>query len=339
MKPAYRGIVLCLAALALGSLLNAQGLRKTAQTQPAGIGRDVALAVARPLARVSSALRLDRPRHGLQVAIGRGAVDRIDTTVRLAVAPPPVRPRDTVSQGRTRHGVARPEPKPKSPAKRVFTPRHPLRLWVAGDSLAQVPGEALERAAGSGGPVEVTAVESRLSTGLGRPDLYNWFTRIAGAIPQLRPDVAVFSFGADDAHDYMSGVPDGRTVGKLGSPSWDAEYRRRVVGVTQELNEAGVYVVWLGLPIPRGPGFRRSFRVVNGVLRRALAESGKGAAFVDTWHLLATKSGRYADYLPDAHGHLVLMRAADGVHYTQPAGDLIAHAVLAQLGRVYELRR
>src|SRR5581483_8995645 len=122
--------------------------------------------------------------------------------------------------------------------KPLFTGAHPLRVWVAGDSLAQVPGDALERV---GGAVDVVSVESRLSTGLARTDLYNWFTRIQQVPKQLRPDVAVFSFGADDAHDYMGGAH----VGPFGSPSWVAEYRRRVDGVTRELNAAGIYVVWL----------------------------------------------------------------------------------------------
>ena len=332
MRAAYRGIAVCFAALALAALLNAQGLRKTAQTQPAGVGRDVALAVARPLARVSSFLYLDRPRHELQVAIGRGDVDRIDTTVRIAAPATPTPAR--LPHPRPAKGHAKPKPKPRP----VFSAQHPLRLWVAGDSLAQVPGEALERAVGSGGPVDVLGIESRLSTGLARPDLYNWFDRIAAAIPELHPNVAVFSFGADDAHDFMSGVPEGRTIGKLGSPSWDAEYHRRVAGVTRELNAAGIYVVWLGLPIPAGRGFHRSFHVVNGILQRAAREARSGAAYIDTWDMLATRSGRYADYLRDAKGHLVLMRARDGIHYTQPAGDLIARAVLQRLGQVYELR-
>src|SRR4029079_13324218 len=69
--------------------------------------------------------------------------------------------------------------RPKGP---VFTPSRPLKVWVAGDSLAAIPGQALERAAG--GPVEVTGVESRVSTGLTRPDLYNWFDRFQQEIGQ-----------------------------------------------------------------------------------------------------------------------------------------------------------
>ncbi len=207
-------------------------------------------------------------------------------------------------------------------------------MWVAGDSLAAVPGQALERL---GGPVDVVAVESRLSTGLGRPDLYNWFTRIQQAPAALQPNVAVLSFGADDAHDYLSGVPAGRKVGPLGSASWDAEYRRRVDGVTRELAARGIYVVWLGLPIPDGAGFRRSFPVVNRILESVVAAHPATSAFVDTWHLLDDAHGRFAPYLR-VHGKLTLMRLPDGIHYTAAAGDLIAQQVVRRLGAVYELR-
>ncbi len=218
--------------------------------------------------------------------------------------------------------------------KALFTTSHPLRVWVAGDSLAEVPGQALERI---GGAVDVVGLESRLSTGLARPDLYNWFTRIEEVPHELRPKVAVLSFGADDAHDFMAGVPAGRTVGPIGSRSWSAEYRRRVDGVTRELNADGIYVVWLGLPIPDGPGFKKSFPVVNSVLEAVAARHPKTSTYVDTWHLLDDAHGRYTPYLR-VHGTLTLMRLPDGVHYTAAAGDLIAQQVVAQLRTSYDLQ-
>jgi hypothetical protein len=211
------------------------------------------------------------------------------------------------------------------------TAAHPLRVWVAGDSLAQVPGEGIERVSA---PLDVLPVESRLSTGLARPDLYNWYTRFREVIASLHPKVAVLSFGADDAHDYLAGVPAGHSVGPLGSPSWSAEYRRRVDGVTRELAAAGIYVVWLGLPIPDGPGFRRSFPIVNSILASVAAAHPKTSTYLDTWHLLDDAHGRYAPYLR-VRGKLTQMRLPDGVHYTAAAGDLIAQQVLAKLRTRY----
>ena len=318
MIAAYKGIVVLALALFLAALLQAEGLRKQAEIQPSGFQRDVALRVTKPLVSFSRALHLTTPRHELQVAIGRENEDQIDTKVHLTLPPPATTPPVTTT------------PKPHKPVKPLFTSAHPLRVWVAGDSLAQVPGDALERI---GGAIDVVGVESRLSTGLARTDLYNWFTRIQQAPRQLHPDVVVFSFGADDAHDYMGGAH----VGPFGSPSWIAEYRRRIDGVTRELNAEGIRVVWLGLPIPDGPGFRKSFPVVNTILEGVARAHGKDATYVDTWHPLDDFHGRYAQYLR-VHGKLTQIRASDGVHYTQAGGDLVAAEVVAQLRAWYRLR-
>jgi hypothetical protein len=327
---AGRGILILLAALGLAALLDAEGLRKQAQIQPQGFQRRLALDLTRPLLRVSRALHLTTPRHELQVAIGRQDEDRIDAQVHLTL-PPPAGPLPTTTPRTTRTTPH----EHRRPARPLFTAAQPLRIWVAGDSLAQVPGDALERL---GGPLDVVGVESRLATGLARPDLYNWYTRFNQVIRGLRPRVAVFSFGADDAHDFMAGVPGGKSVGRFGSPGWNAEYRRRVDGVTREFNAAGIRTIWLGLPIPDGPGFKRSFPIVNAILESVARHHPQRSQYVDTWHLLDSAQGKYTPYLR-VHGKLTLMRLPDGVHYTASAGDLIARAVLAELRSVYDLRR
>jgi hypothetical protein len=343
-------VVVTFIGLGLAALLNAQGLRKRAEIQPHGFGREVALAVTKPLARASHDLLLDRPRRGLKDALGRGADDQIDTRVLIGPAAPseppaaPARPRARVSTAAAKRRAASPAQRP--PARHVsapekpkpsFSPSHPLRVWVAGDSLVAVPGQSLERAVGSGGPIDVLSVESRVATGLGRPEIYNWFTRFRSVIEEVHPRVVVLSFGSNDGHDYMSGVPAGRAIGQLGSPSWMAEYRRRVSGVTEEFAGAGAYVVWIGLPIPRGSGYREGFVDVNRILRSVAAAHPRSTTFIDTWSMLEDKHGRYADYLRNSAGRLVRVRAADGVHYSPSAGDLIARTVLRTLGAKFAL--
>ena len=322
MLPAHRGIVVLILSLVMAAFLQADGLRKEATIQAAGVQRNVALAVTQPLDAVSRALHLTTPRHDLQVAIGRGGEDDIDTRVAFAPPPPKEAPKPRVAEG------SGPPPKP------LFTSSHPLRVWVGGDSLAEVPGQALQRL---GGAIDVVGVESRLSTGLARPDLYNWFARIEQVPRLFHPDVVVLSFGADDAHDYLAGLPAGVEVGQLGSPSWDAEYERRVNGITAELNAKGIYVVWLGLPDTDHHGLRASFPIVNRIIRQVVAKHRALATFVNTWTLLGDAHGRYASYLR-VHGTLTQVRLADGTHYAPAGGDLIARQVVAQLRAVYRLR-
>ena len=274
LNEAQRAIAITTLALGLAALLNAQGLRKQALIQPEGVRRDVAMDVTANLVGVSEAARLDRPRRAFKSALGREGDDRVDTKIDFS----------PVTEAA---GAARPEPRPArslpparpkppaspQPARPAFSPERPLRLWVAGDSLVAVPGGSIERAVPDEGPIEIVGVESRVATGLGRPDVYNWYSRFREVIVELRPHVVVLSFGSNDGHDFLSGVPEGRALGPLGSPAWLREYRRRIEGVTRQFHAAGAYVVWLGLPKTRGEGRNRGFRVVNSVLRAVAASS------------------------------------------------------------------
>jgi hypothetical protein len=50
--------------------------------------------------------------------------------------------------------------------------------------------------------------------------------------------------------------------------------------------------------------------------------------FVSTWKLLANEKGSYAEYLEDADGDSILVRAPDGIHMSRAGGDLMAGLVL-----------
>jgi hypothetical protein len=106
--------------------------------------------------------------------------------------------------------------------------------------------------------------------------------------------------------------------------------------VTRELIARGIFVVWLGLPIPDGPGFKHAFPIVNRVLEAVAAAHPGHATYVDDWDLFADYHGRYTPYLR-VHGKETLMRLPDGVHYTAAGGDRVAAQLVKQLRAVYRL--
>jgi uncharacterized protein len=312
-------------ALALGAILNAPGLHKSAQIQDESWKRDLALAVTEPLADVSDALLLDRPRRGLKAALGRSEDDEIDTGV---VVPEPPAPRP-------------PSAKPPAPPKReVFTPRRKLRLWVAGDSLVVVPGESLLRAAAEDPVLEaVGPVDGRIASGLERPDVFNWFRHMQDELRARDPHAVVVMFGGNDDHDYMTGVPPGVSVDRFGSESWQREYRRRVAGIMDTVARSGAYLVWIGLPISRDEEQTRRYDVINQIVSAEAAQRPRRVAYLDTYLFFAGPDGGFAQYVADSSGKLVKMRADDGVHFERPAGDLIAGEILERLERRFVLRR
>jgi hypothetical protein len=319
LQSAGAAVAVSFGALLLGLLLNAPGLHKTAQIQAEGWKRDVALAVTGPLESLSHALLLDRPRQALKAALGRADDDEIDTE------------------------VAGPEQTPKAgivtPQKRErFSPQRRLRLWIAGDSLVVVPGESLLRAAGGSRAVEpVGEVDGRIASGLERPDVFNWFRHVQEEAGENRARAIVLMLGGNDDHGFMTGAPEGTEIGRFASPSWTAEYRRRVGVIMDSATRNGAYLVWIGLPITNDADQTRRFDTINAIVQSEAAKRARRVSYLDTYFYFAGADGGYAQYVTDASGRLVKMRADDGVHFERAAGDLIAREVLRRLNKRYDL--
>jgi uncharacterized protein len=329
---AGHAVIISVLALAIGLLVNAPGIHKSAYNKPDGWQRDVAIAFTGPLADVSHALLLDRPRKGVQSLVGRSGADEIDTDIGIPIAPPaPASPPPAAPPP-----PGAPQPRPTE--KVAFSPERKLRLWVAGDSLVITPGFAVVRASGASPAIEaVGGVDGRVATGLTRPDVFNWFEQIRQRVKELRPRAVVLGFGANDDKAYMTGLPEGVSIDAFGGSVWRREYARRVGGLMDVINRAGSFVVWIGLPQTSSPEQTRRFDVVNAVVQKEARKREGHAAFIDTYTMFAADDGGYAQYLPDGSGELRKVRADDGVHFEREGGDMIAREVLKQLNKAYDL--
>ena len=329
---AGHALVVSVLALAIGLLLNAPGIHKSAYNKPDGWERDVALALTGPLADVSHALLLDRPRKAVQAVIGRSGEDEIDTQIALPTPPTPPPPATTTPKPRSQTSQR------KAEEKLAFTPKRKLRIWIAGDSLVITPGYAIVRAAGASPVMEpVGTVDGRVATGLTRPDVFNWFEEIRARVKELRPKAVVLDFGGNDDKAYMTGLPEGVTIDDFGGSVWRSEYARRVGGLMDMINRGGAFVIWIGLPQTRSPDQTARFDVVNAVVQKQARKRPGRAAFIDTYRLFAGDDGGYTEYLRNLSGDLVRVRAADGVHFEREGGDLIAREVLRALNQQYDL--
>ena len=324
LHSAGSAIIVSLAGLLIALLLNAPGLHKSAAIQPDGWKRDTALAVTGPLESVSGALLLDRPRRALKSVLGRSDDDEIDTAV---VVPEPTPEEPAVSE------------QPPEPPKRVkFSPSRKLRVWIAGDSLVIVPGQSLLRAvAGNLAVASVGEIDGRIASGLERPDVFNWFTHVRDEMRKKKPRAVVLMFGGNDDHGFMTGLPEGKEIGSFGSPSWRAEYRRRVAGIMETITRNGGFLVWIGLPISRDPAQTQRYDTINAIVQTEAAKRSGRVSYLDTYFFFAGADGGFSQYIEDDTGKLVKMRADDGVHFERPAGDLIAEKVVERLDERYDI--
>ena len=288
-----------LAAMLLGffvaGLLDAKSIETGVRGEPLGASRSVALALLRPMTLLSGALQLDRPAQALDSALGLSGGEH--HTLAEAAQQKPLWPRPV-------------------------TYAHPLKMYVAGDSMAQVFGSSLVNLAEKTNVI-VGKLDYHVSTGLSRPDYFDWPQRLVDMIVEQKPDAAVMLFGANDAQAVSV---DGR-VFKVGSAGWRQVYAQRVSQAMDILTRGGRRVYWVGNPIMRDPVYRARVSMMDHIYQDE-ARKHPGVTYIPTWSLFADKKGSYADYLPDASGDLVLMRASDGIHLTRAGGDRMAQAVL-----------
>ncbi len=201
-----------------------------------------------------------------------------------------------------------------------------LRLYIAGDSQAQGFGESLERLAGDTGLVTPT-LDFKVSSGLTRPDFFDWPKRLQDQVRKLRPDIVVVDFGGNDAQPIETA--DGKQY-DVTDPNWLVEYSKRVGQTMDFLSGDGRKVIWVGTPNARDDAFTARLAVLRQAVQQEAAKRPQ-VTFVDTWAMFQSPTGGYADYIVDSDGEAKLMRQDDGFHLNLDGANKLARAIEAEV--------
>ena len=151
-------------------------------------------------------------------------------------------------------------PNPKLP-----TAANPLRVLIVGDSIGLDMGGPLQSDLAGTGVVNA-ALDARESTGLTRPDYFNWPAELTADLKSAQPQVVVVMIGANDAQDFL-GPPDVPYT----SPQWNTLYAQRVAQFMQIAQSGGAAVMWVGMPPMQNPGLSAQMSDVNAVAQHQAA--------------------------------------------------------------------
>ena len=326
----WRPFVIAVVALVLAAVLNADELQRTAERQPVGRERDVLVDLAAVPQEVADVSRLNRPRRWAESLLGTqdpGAV------VIEQPPPPPARP-----PGGTDVPVTGPADTSASTSTATTAPDHrtptasdPLQVAVIGDSMMQVLGQSIVNDAAGDDRVE-TSLEYRVSTGLTRPDYFDWPGRITELLAAGPLDAVVVMYWANDAQGMV--LPSGSEP--FGTQTWIDEYRRRVAWVMDALVAGGADTYWVGQPVMRSDSFSARMAALNEVYASEAALRSD-VTYVDAWSVLSV-DGAYASHLDDGGGP-TSVRQSDGIHLSRAGGDRLAAVVLDEIRSDWRLER
>ena len=209
-------------------------------------------------------------------------------------------------------------------------PTRPLRLWIAGDSIAWSVGNGLGKLAAATGVV-APVYESRVSSGVSSPGFFDWPQRVAEELPSLNPEVVVFVMGTND---WMA--PQPTPLDATGQPAWKGKYQAQVQALVDALARDGRILYWLGPPILKDPKQDAGAQAAAAVIKSVVA-GHPDAHFVDAHALLDADDGSYTPTM-DVDGKKVLVRAGDGVHLTPEGGDFVGGALFDQIDQQCSLK-
>ena len=337
--------------LVLAIALNAQQLLREASQKPFGWERDGSVAVWEPVESASSAVGLHLPRLWADEALGRTVTDPGGTQAGpdrvTAETPAPADPgatgvivvAETGTDGDATGALATTpdtvavtdtagEPAPVA----IPTPDNPLRLAVIGDSMVRFFGDTMVSLANQTGVIEATT-EHQLSSGLTRPDFYDWPARIVEVMATDDPDAVVLMYGGNDAQAL---VVDGQ-IARPFSDTWVRGYSARVRHMMDLVTtDPDRILIWVGQPIMRDPDFDHKMVELNKIYAAEAATRAR-VRYVDTRGLFRGPGGGYSRYVMDEAGQRTDVRLTDGVHLSTIGGQWLSQLLLDELGEMVDL--
>ena len=290
LMPAGRVLVVLLVSLLTWTLLYAPTLKRAAEASPIGTRRTLSLAILTPIAAVSDWIGLDQLAATIERAVGHDAGKSDGAFVPppddIPVAPPddPGDPDDGAGDG---GGLG-------YFAERVFRSR-----------LVTVSGQG------------------RISTGLARPDYFNWPFTMRRIVSRFDPDLVIVMLGEND-HQSLQDVHGNREA-LIGTAEWPPAYRDRVLAMMRIATSRGAKVVWAGLPISADYRLREHSRRQNDLIEFA-ASISSDVVYFDSWNRFRDPAGGYTAYYREGN-RVILIREGDGLHFNAVGYTLVAREI------------
>jgi hypothetical protein len=128
--------------------------------------------------------------------------------------------------------------------------------------------------------------------------------------------------------------PDG--VYEFREQRWVELYVKKIEEMIGVMKSRGVPVLWVGLPVVRGPKATADTLFLDSLYRDAAGKAG--ITYVDVWDGFVDEAGRFLQQGPDFEGQIRRLRSYDGVYFTKAGARKLAHYVEREITRLLAAR-
>jgi len=154
--------------------------------------------------------------------------------------------------------------------------------------------------------------------------------------PELSPDDATDNRGATPVMGPEQSAHSPNGLHEFREKRWVELYREKIDEMIGVLKSKGVPVLWVGLPVVRGPKATADTAFLDTLYRDAAGKAG--ITYVDVWDGFVDEAGRFLQQGPDFEGQIRRLRSSDGVYFTRAGALKLAHYAEREIDRLLAAR-
>ncbi len=197
-----------------------------------------------------------------------------------------------------------------------------IKILLIGDSMMMEGlGPTLQKSLRKRTDVEVVR-EGRYSSGLSKPDFFNWPENLKKLLKKHEPDMLIISLGANDTQDIMVG----KKRFQIDTDGWERVYAIRVLNFLELATENNRKVLWVSLPIMGPMPYANRTKLINDITED-MSAFYPAVAYENIEHLL-TKNGKYTSFIKDKNNKTIRLRSKDNIHVSTAGGQILTRHIL-----------
>lgn len=203
----------------------------------------------------------------------------------------------------------------------------PVRILLAGDSLMEAMGPQMRDAMRGYENITLIPIGKR-STGLSRPDFYNWPRVLEENLRKHRPHIVVMWVGTNDPQN----VYGKRGLGEPCSQSWMRAYAGKILEIVKLCQYYRARIIFLSPPVMDTEPLDSQLAQITNLMRSICRHYRLG--FINTRPILADSRGRYMHTGRLPNGRTAPLRWKDHVHITGEGNILVMNKLLPYMGSI-----
>lgn len=201
----------------------------------------------------------------------------------------------------------------------------PIRILLTGDSLMESLGPQMKKAAAGYENITMIPIGKR-STGLSRPDYYNWPAVLEANLQEHRPQIVVMWVGTNDPQ----GIHGMKGLGEPCSAKWMKAYAGKILEIVNLCKKYRARIIFMSPPVMDEEPLDSQLARITGLMQRICSYYKLG--FINTRTILADSDGKYRHTALMPNGRMATIRWKDRVHITGDGNRLVMDKLMPYMG-------